>query len=189
MKHWKMKNEKFLLDIHTKCSNITKEILNVVIDAEWTFKCKRPYLTLKNMKIHFTTSYVPNSKFKLYDTPKFWRTYKLKYMHCFFWAKTDKYNWRRILAVYHLVFFFLIIHIMNKIHNKIHKTPMEYTLIVKPSAVFCIKINLSNLLSQTKSINSQMIINFQLLMKKIFLIIFCFLTTKTFQRSQLLKFK
>ena len=35
-----MKNEKFLLDIQTKCGNITNEILNVTIDAEQTFKCK-----------------------------------------------------------------------------------------------------------------------------------------------------
>ena len=35
-----MKNEKFLLDIQTKCGNITNEIRNVVIDAEQTSKCK-----------------------------------------------------------------------------------------------------------------------------------------------------
>ena len=35
-----MKNEKFLLDIQTKCGNITNEILNVAIDAEQTSKCK-----------------------------------------------------------------------------------------------------------------------------------------------------
>ena len=39
-----MKNEKFLLDIQTKCGNIANEILNVAIDAERTFKCKWPYL-------------------------------------------------------------------------------------------------------------------------------------------------
>ena len=35
-----MKNEKFLFGIQKKCGNITNEILNVVIDAERTFKCK-----------------------------------------------------------------------------------------------------------------------------------------------------
>ena len=35
-----MKNEKFLFGIQKKCGNITSEILNVVIDAERTFKCK-----------------------------------------------------------------------------------------------------------------------------------------------------
>ena len=33
MKHWKMKSEKFLLDIQTKCGDVAKEILNVAIDA------------------------------------------------------------------------------------------------------------------------------------------------------------
>ena len=37
-----MKNEKFLLDIQTKCGDIANEILNAVIDAERTFKCKWP---------------------------------------------------------------------------------------------------------------------------------------------------
>ena len=40
VKHWKMKNEKFLLDIHTKYGNIANELLNVAIDAELIFKCK-----------------------------------------------------------------------------------------------------------------------------------------------------
>ena len=40
------------------------------------------------MKIRFITSYVPNSKFKLHRMRKFWRTYELQYMHCFFRAKT-----------------------------------------------------------------------------------------------------
>ena len=35
-----MKNEKFLLDIHTKYGNIANELLNVAIDAELIFKCK-----------------------------------------------------------------------------------------------------------------------------------------------------
>ena len=35
-----MENEKFLLDIQTKCGDIASEILNAVIDAERTFKCK-----------------------------------------------------------------------------------------------------------------------------------------------------
>ena len=38
----KMKNEKFLLLIQTKCSYITNEILNAGIDAERTFKYKWP---------------------------------------------------------------------------------------------------------------------------------------------------
>ena len=48
-----------------------------------------PYLCQKNMKIHFITSYVPNSKYKLHRTRKFCRTYELQYTHCFLWAKTD----------------------------------------------------------------------------------------------------
>ena len=40
-----MKNEKFLFDIQTKCSDIANEILNVVIDAEQTFKWKWPQHT------------------------------------------------------------------------------------------------------------------------------------------------
>ena len=43
MKHSKLKNEKFLLDIQTKCGNIANEILNRVIDAEQTFKRKWPH--------------------------------------------------------------------------------------------------------------------------------------------------
>ena len=31
---------------------------------------------------------MPNSKFKLHRTRKFYRTYELQYTHCFFWAKT-----------------------------------------------------------------------------------------------------
>ena len=40
------------------------------------------------MKIHFITSTVPNSKFKLHRTRKFCRTYELLLTHCFLWAKT-----------------------------------------------------------------------------------------------------
>ena len=39
-----MKNEKFLLDIQTKYGDIAYEIVNVAIDAEQTFKCRRPNL-------------------------------------------------------------------------------------------------------------------------------------------------
>ena len=39
-----MKNEKFLLDIHTKCGDIANEILNAAIDAERNFKFKWPYI-------------------------------------------------------------------------------------------------------------------------------------------------
>ena len=35
-----LRNEKFLLDIHTKCGDIPNEVLNATIDAERTFKCK-----------------------------------------------------------------------------------------------------------------------------------------------------
>ena len=42
MKHWKMKNEKVLLNIQTKWTDIANEILNAAIDAEQTFKCKWP---------------------------------------------------------------------------------------------------------------------------------------------------
>ena len=38
-----LKNEKFLLDIHTKCGDNANEILNAAIDAEKSFKCKCPY--------------------------------------------------------------------------------------------------------------------------------------------------
>ena len=37
-----MKNEKFLLDIQTKCGDIANEILNAAIDTERTFKRKWP---------------------------------------------------------------------------------------------------------------------------------------------------
>ena len=37
-----LKDEKFLLDIQTKCSNIANKILNAAIDTERTFKCKWP---------------------------------------------------------------------------------------------------------------------------------------------------
>ena len=50
MKHWRMKNEKFLLDIQTKRGDIAKEILNVVIDAEQTFKCKWTYAWVLKVK-------------------------------------------------------------------------------------------------------------------------------------------
>ena len=43
---------------------------------------------INNTKIHFTTSYVPNSKFKLHRTCKFCHTYKLQHTHYFFQAKT-----------------------------------------------------------------------------------------------------
>ena len=51
--------------------------------------CCVTLFTLKNMKIHFITSYVTNSKFKLHRTHKFCRTYELRYTHCFLWAKTE----------------------------------------------------------------------------------------------------
>ena len=38
-----MKNQKFLLDIQTKYDDIANKILNTVIYAERTFKCKWPY--------------------------------------------------------------------------------------------------------------------------------------------------
>ena len=37
-----MKQEKLLLDIQTKCSNIANEILNEAIDTKRTFTCKWP---------------------------------------------------------------------------------------------------------------------------------------------------
>ena len=42
-----MKNEKFLLDIQTKCGNIASEILNGAIAAEQTFKCKWPKVLIR----------------------------------------------------------------------------------------------------------------------------------------------
>ena len=47
------------------------------------------------MKIHFRTSYVRNSKFKLHRMRKFCRTYELQYTHCNLGVKTylyDRYN-------------------------------------------------------------------------------------------------
>ena len=44
-----LKNEKFLLDIQTKCGDITNEILNAAIDAERTFKCKWPKKAIKRL--------------------------------------------------------------------------------------------------------------------------------------------
>ena len=41
MKHWKIKNEKFLLDIQTKCADIANEILDAVIDAERTLNSEQ----------------------------------------------------------------------------------------------------------------------------------------------------
>ena len=43
-----MKNEKFLIDIQTKCGDIANEILNVAIDAERIFKCKWPDIVLNS---------------------------------------------------------------------------------------------------------------------------------------------
>ena len=51
MKHWKMKNEKFLLDIQTKCGDIANEILIAAIDAERTFKCMGPYFERLNLDL------------------------------------------------------------------------------------------------------------------------------------------
>ena len=48
MKHWKMKNGKFLLDIQTKCGGIANKILNAAIDAERSFKCKWPNISAKS---------------------------------------------------------------------------------------------------------------------------------------------
>ena len=44
------------------------------------------------MKMHFITSYCPNSKSKLHRTRKFCRTYELQCTHCFFRAKTEAYS-------------------------------------------------------------------------------------------------
>ena len=41
-----MKNEKFLLDIQTKCSIIANKILNAATDTEQTFKW--PYIVLNS---------------------------------------------------------------------------------------------------------------------------------------------
>ena len=41
MKHWKIKNEKFLLDIQTKCADIANEILDAAIDAERTLNSEQ----------------------------------------------------------------------------------------------------------------------------------------------------
>ena len=43
-----MKNEKFLLDIHTKCGDIVNEILNAAIDTEQACKWKCPKIDLIN---------------------------------------------------------------------------------------------------------------------------------------------
>ena len=44
-----MKNEKFWLDIQTKCSDIANKILNAAIDAEQTFKYKWPKQMLQRL--------------------------------------------------------------------------------------------------------------------------------------------
>ena len=62
-----LKNEKFLLDIQTKCGDIVNEILNAVIDAEQTFKCKWPMIYLrrpypfKSLKAVFRKSHLVHS--------------------------------------------------------------------------------------------------------------------------------
>ena len=47
-------------------------------------------ILIKNMKIHFITSYVPKSKFKLHHTRKICCPYELQYTHSFFRAKTTQ---------------------------------------------------------------------------------------------------
>ena len=59
-----MKNKKFLVDIETKCGDIANEILNVVIDAEQTFKCKQPYCHL--MLATSTNVIMPFTKTTIY---------------------------------------------------------------------------------------------------------------------------
>ena len=63
MKHWKMKNEKFLLDIQTKCGVFANEILYATINAERTFECKWP----KHIYYHDWRSQMWNEKLS-----KFW---------------------------------------------------------------------------------------------------------------------
>ena len=46
-----MKNEKFLLDIQTKCSDTANKNLIPAIDAERTFKCKWPYFETLNLDL------------------------------------------------------------------------------------------------------------------------------------------
>ena len=62
-----MKNEKFLLDIQTKCGNIANKILNVAIDTERTFKCKWPYTFMLGYHYHQSE----DDSFNLL-TQKFW---------------------------------------------------------------------------------------------------------------------
>ena len=59
-----MKNKKFLVDIETKCGDISNEILNVGIDAEQTFKCKQPYCHL--MLATSTNVIMPFTKTTIY---------------------------------------------------------------------------------------------------------------------------
>ena len=68
MKHWKMKNEKFLFDIQTKCGDIANEILNASIDAERTFKCKWPNILIKFLTLRaFEIFYFTPGKLGRYD--------------------------------------------------------------------------------------------------------------------------
>ena len=69
-----MKNEKFLLDIQTKCGVIASEVLNAAIDAERTFKCEWP-----NKNIRFDKK----NQFRLDHSDNFQKNqFKIEKKHC-----------------------------------------------------------------------------------------------------------
>ena len=70
VKHWKTKNEKLLHDIQTKCSHIANETLNVVINTEWTFKCKWPTLFYCLLSLPLSTTCIE----RLFSNMKFIKT-------------------------------------------------------------------------------------------------------------------
>ena len=74
---------------------IKSNALNILAICKRTYPNKKTCIMvmlchliyIKNMKIHFITLYVQNSKFKLHCTYKFCCMYELQYMHCFFPGK------------------------------------------------------------------------------------------------------
>ena len=79
---------------------INSNALNILVTCKRRFPKEKTHIInmlcyliyVKNMKIHFITSYVPNSKSKPHCMRKFCCTYKLQYTHCFFRAETSKVN-------------------------------------------------------------------------------------------------
>ena len=101
--NWKLRRKGADLDKKGKWQE-SGNALNILVICKRTFPkkktCVNYIFTLKNMKIHFITSYVPNSKFKLHRTCKFCFIYELRYTQFFLFlffflgggAKTEKLN-------------------------------------------------------------------------------------------------